>query len=781
MKNIIQSIICVFILLSISSFNYCYAISEKLEDAEILVFSECYEEALIALNLIRVDLLDLNDKHYHSFLKGEAFIFLDDMNNAFFNYKSIYDAEENDFTNKAKSRIAYIFFLGGDYEKTIDVLLEIPNTLYKYRDYIVLIRAYKYKKYYKKALQTVNKLLAEDEDLYLLQEKASVYIYSEEFDKAVDLFTYLLDFDKDDLSYNLYNNLIYSLNKAEISGSKVYIDFMDFAISSNQYNLISNKSLGIFYQNKAEYYSRIGCHSEAISLIDQAILVYFDVDNLEEIDLKTNRDKQSLLDFYDEKIRIYKAANHPNTKDCFLFVDKVINWLKLEAIEEDIHFRKSTDYDKYYLEAFYYYLDIGAIKEAYESIAKTKDSALRQSILLNSMAESKFKDNVNNLNSVNLKKGMSLREKNSLRIEALGNYIIEAKSDSLFDVLDLDFSLEEFQNKIPLKSVIIDYYIYDSVVHIFSLSTYEIQYYSSKINLEIVKGLKQEFSERPQMSNWSSDKSDLLNKRITELSKIVLPNRIAEFDKIVFIPQDALNGLVFEPLQLNNKMLVESHDISYSSSIFLLDMVLDSTYDTKENFVIGQLDKNKLQGSKVERDELLTKYNFNTISSKSDLLAQNKEYNILHFSNHGKFEKNRYESYININESERLTLGDLLSKNLKSNLVFLAGCETRKGEIIESEGMYGLSRVYFQSGVKSVVSSMHKINDATSSEIVTRTYDKLYQGENIVRSLRAAKLEYLSEQSIYYSHPYFWAGLVLEGNTEIKVVENRMQIASILF
>jgi hypothetical protein len=69
------------------------------------------------------------------------------------------------------------------------------------------------------------------------------------------------------------------------------------------------------------------------------------------------------------------------------------------------------------------------------------------------------------------------------------------------------------------------------------------------------------------------------------------------------------------------------------------------------------------------------------------------------------------------------------------------------------------------AGCPSVVMSLWKIDEKSSAEIITSFYKELAGGSSKSDALRNAKLQHIKETSSQ-SHPYFWAGMTLVGDTE---------------
>ena len=109
---------------------------------------------------------------------------------------------------------------------------------------------------------------------------------------------------------------------------------------------------------------------------------------------------------------------------------------------------------------------------------------------------------------------------------------------------------------------------------------------------------------------------------------------------------------------------------------------------------------------------------------------------------------------------------EIYTMQLRAELAVLTACETGGGSWNQGDGVISLAHSFMHAGCPSVIMSLWKIDEKTSSAIITRFYRLLADGLSKSEALREAKLEYLRDADGELSHPYYWAGMALIGNDD---------------
>ncbi|MGB0931868.1 MAG: CHAT domain-containing protein, partial [Chitinophagales bacterium] len=148
------------------------------------------------------------------------------------------------------------------------------------------------------------------------------------------------------------------------------------------------------------------------------------------------------------------------------------------------------------------------------------------------------------------------------------------------------------------------------------------------------------------------------------------------------------------------------------------------------------------------------------------------EFGMLHLAMHGipDFDNANF-NHLQFSNLETDTLEDNLlhhyeiaNMDLQAQLVVLSACETGVGKYEKGEGVYSLTRSFMYAGVPSVVMSLWKVSDASTSELMPYLYENLYDGQSKERALQSAKLRFLEESDLEYRHPFYWSAFVMMGD-----------------
>jgi CHAT domain-containing protein/Tfp pilus assembly protein PilF len=148
------------------------------------------------------------------------------------------------------------------------------------------------------------------------------------------------------------------------------------------------------------------------------------------------------------------------------------------------------------------------------------------------------------------------------------------------------------------------------------------------------------------------------------------------------------------------------------------------------------------------------------------------QYRIIHFATHGVMDDVHPELsgiiLSLVDEHGRaqegfLRLGDIYALNLQADLVVLSACRTGLGKDVKGEGMMSLTRAFLYAGSARVVSSLWKVDDEVTAELMKSFYrGMLKDGMSPVSALRQAKIQIQTRNR--WKSPFYWAGFVIQGD-----------------
>jgi CHAT domain-containing protein len=153
-------------------------------------------------------------------------------------------------------------------------------------------------------------------------------------------------------------------------------------------------------------------------------------------------------------------------------------------------------------------------------------------------------------------------------------------------------------------------------------------------------------------------------------------------------------------------------------------------------------------------------------ASKADLKSWVSDYDVVHLSVHGKF--NRSDpllSYLQLKEEEpdngRLTAAEMFGLPLRKNtFVVLSACETGRVEATHSNEVLGIVRSLLYAGAGGLVLSKWEVN-AGSTRVWMETFYQQGQSSPPAEAARLALVAVKARPE--YSHPFFWAPFVMTG------------------
>lgn len=151
-------------------------------------------------------------------------------------------------------------------------------------------------------------------------------------------------------------------------------------------------------------------------------------------------------------------------------------------------------------------------------------------------------------------------------------------------------------------------------------------------------------------------------------------------------------------------------------------------------------------------------------AAKQTFLDRRADYDIFHFAMHSFFYEDDFQqSCLVFSGAEKLYFSELYGLDIPARMAVLSACHTGNGKLVKGEGIMSLSRAFTYAGVASTVMSLWQAPDKETAEIMQLFYAGLRQGMAKSDALAAAKRTFIKQHPMK-RHPYFWAGLVVNGD-----------------
>jgi CHAT domain-containing protein/Tfp pilus assembly protein PilF len=97
-----------------------------------------------------------------------------------------------------------------------------------------------------------------------------------------------------------------------------------------------------------------------------------------------------------------------------------------------------------------------------------------------------------------------------------------------------------------------------------------------------------------------------------------------------------------------------------------------------------------------------------------------------------------------------------------TQLVVLSACDTGRGDVRLGQGVYGLRRALLVAGAETLVTSLWRVDDAATRDLMIRYYTALRAGAGRAAAMRTAALAVRAQ----HPHPYYWAPFLVIGRPD---------------
>ncbi|WP_348251617.1 MULTISPECIES: CHAT domain-containing protein [Leptolyngbya] len=249
---------------------------------------------------------------------------------------------------------------------------------------------------------------------------------------------------------------------------------------------------------------------------------------------------------------------------------------------------------------------------------------------------------------------------------------------------------------------------------------------------------------------------------------------------LVFVPDGALRAIPMSALHDGTQFLIEQYSVAITPGLQLLspkalnterlNALVAGLTEARSNFEALPAVKTEVQAIQKELpSEVLLDGTFTT--KKFESRVSQASFPIVHLATHGRFGSRKEDTYI-LTSDGQINVTDLssvlqtidLSKQRSLELLVLSACETAQGD---PQSVLGLAGIAVQSGARSTVATLWRVNDEASAKLMEVFYAELAKinqtGISKAEALRRAQLAILNDEK-YEQQPFFWAPYILIGN-----------------
>ena len=200
----------------------------------------------------------------------------------------------------------------------------------------------------------------------------------------------------------------------------------------------------------------------------------------------------------------------------------------------------------------------------------------------------------------------------------------------------------------------------------------------------------------------------------------------------------------------------------------IADPLSEFHINSLQRLPFSQLEARKIASIVNKHVELFTAFR----ATRSRILSEDlKQFRILHFATHGFINDSHPELsglILSLYDSNGTAIDgllrsiDLYDLKIESDLVILSGCQTIGDDDKLGKGTIGITRGFMNSGAKSVLSTLWKVDDAATAYFMEHFYVGLFEiGLDPPAALRYAQNQFLKSER--WRSPRYWASFVIQG------------------
>jgi CHAT domain-containing protein/Tfp pilus assembly protein PilF len=247
-------------------------------------------------------------------------------------------------------------------------------------------------------------------------------------------------------------------------------------------------------------------------------------------------------------------------------------------------------------------------------------------------------------------------------------------------------------------------------------------------------------------------------------------------NKLIIVPHGVLHKVPFATLTDGRDFLVEKYAISVLPAASVMEFVVRNRKPNRGKLLVfanPKTDYVPLGFSEVEGKTISGLFPNNEVyyrEKATETIAKRRatDFNIIHFATHGEFnDRQPLQSGLLLakdNENDGyLQVHEIFGMDLRNaNLVTLSACETGLSKVQGGDDLVGLSRGFIYAGTPSILATLWKVDDRSTSILMEHFYRNWQKGMSKPEALRQAQITLKNIPQ--YKHPFYWAPFVMIGD-----------------
>jgi len=338
------------------------------------------------------------------------------------------------------------------------------------------------------------------------------------------------------------------------------------------------------------------------------------------------------------------------------------------------------------------------------------------------------------------------------------------------------------------NATLVEYFFGQNKIYIFTLE-------NNKIKLDFIKNDEDSISKIKKFLNYFSDSNKIANNvfafnqtAFSSYTLLKLPRKLTQRNLII-IPDGILSFLPFEALITKKSATTNFAKMNYflndfqigynnSATFYLNNIPLKHLHQKVLGvFPIFENSNLELPFSKKEmldiQEYFKGKYLSTNKATFENFITDAPNYSILHLSTHADSGDIIEPASIKFFNKDIL-FTELYNLEIHPDLVVLSTCESGIGKLYKAEGAMSVARGFQFAGAQNLLFSLWKVNDFTTSVLMSNFYRNIYKNQSYFEAIHKAKLDFLNDETIPSDKksPYYWSAFVYYGTLETNESTN---------